>query len=149
MEKPSVTLRHDAAYLLSALLFLISVGDVVLAYVSPADPQTRQMSFVAAMLLMPFCIACAFKGGSTETLDESGIFVKKPFYSRKYPWSDILEVSVETIHIRGGTTPVFSLKVKNRKRPLELAYNKRSKVCITCYYGQPDEDKWGKPPTLM
>lgn len=41
-------------------------------------------------------------------------------------------------------TPEFSLRIKNRKLPLDIDYNKRSMACITSYYDQPDADKLGE-----
>jgi len=149
MEKPSVTLRHDEAYLLGGFMFIITVASVSLSYVVPSDQQSRQVTLVAAILEFFFCVACICWGASTETLNENGISIKRPFYRKQHAWSDVTRVSVEAMPSRGGKRPVFSLEIKNRRFPLEIAYTKRSMACITCYYGQPNQEKWGKPPMLM
>ena len=149
MEKPSVTLRHDEAYLLGGFMALITVAGFVLSRVVPADPSARKLSLVVAIIMMVFCSACFFWGGFEETLDEHGIFIKRPFYSKRYLWSDVTKVSIEVVQQYKSKGPEASLRIKKRKLPLSLAYTKRSMACITCYYGQPDEDQRGKPPMLI
>ena len=150
MEKPSVTLRHDEGYLLGGFMLLITVAGYVLSRVVPADLSLQKLSTVIAIILTVFCGVCFYWGGFTETLDENGIHIKRPFYSKQYSWCDVIKVSVEVVRkYKSPKTPEFSLKIKNCKAPLALDYTKRTMACISCYYGQPDEDKWGKPPMYM
>ena len=149
MEQPSVTLRHDTAYLLAGFMLILTAINLTLTYVMPADLESRQISLVVAVPMILCCVACIYWGASTETLNENGIYIKRPFYSKRYLWSDVIKVSIEVMPSRGGKTPEFSLRIQKRRFPLAIAYTKRSMACITCYYGQPDQDKWGKPPVLM
>ena len=149
MEKPSVTLRHDEAYLIAGFMFIITAVGVVLTFAVPAAQETRQLSLIIAAVLVVFCVALFFLGGCTETLDEHGIFIKRPFYSKQYPWSDVVKVTIDAVLSKGGKHPEFSLRIKKRRLPLTLSYTKGVMACITCYYGQPDQDKWGKPPMLL
>ena len=149
MEKPSVTLRHDEGYLLGGWLLIVTALIVALSHVVPADQQTRQTTLFVVIFTGVCSIACFSCGGFTETLDENGIHIKRPFYSKRYRWSDVMKVSVEVVQQYKGKGPEIAMKIKNRRLSLPLAYTQRSMACITCYYGQPDQDKWGKPPTLM
>lgn len=149
MKNPSVTLRHDEAHFLGGFMSLVTVAGFVLSRVLPADPFERRVSLVIAILMTVFCVACFFRGGFAETLDENGILIIRPFYSKRYFWNDVMKISVKVVQQYKAKGPVFTLRIKNRKLPLSLDYTKRTMVCITCYYGQPDEDQWGKPPMFM
>lgn len=150
MEKPSVTLRHDEGYLLGGILFILTALIIGMSTVVPIAQQTGQISVWIVVIPLVFCsIACFFWGSFTETLDENGISIKRPFCSKQYQWSDVTKVSIETVPSKGGKMPEYSLKIKNRRFALPIDYTKRTMACIICYYGQPDQDQWGKPPNLV
>ena len=150
MEKPSVTLRHDTYYLLGGFMLLMTVLLFVMSLVLPVAQQPGQPSVWWAVIPLLICsVACFWGGTFTETLDENGIYIKRPFYSQRYPWNDVTKVSIRVVQQYKCKGPEFSLSIKNRKMRLSLAYTKRAMSCITYYYGQPDEDHWGKPPSLM
>ena len=149
MEKPKVTLQHTEGYLLGGFMLLITVAGYALSRVQPADPFSRNLSTVIAIIMTVFGGACFYCGGFTETLDENGIHIKRPFYSKSYLWSDVVKVSVEVVQQYKSKGPQFSLRINNRRFSLPLEYTKRTMACITCYYGQPDEDLWGKPLIFM
>ena len=149
MEKPSVTLRHDEGYLLGGLLLIMTALVFGMSLVVPVAQQTGLISVWVVILLVLCSIACFFWGSFTETFDENGIFIKRPFCSKQYHWSDVTKVSIKAVPAKGGKMPEFSIEIKNRRFSLSIAYTKRTMACIIYYYGQPDRDQWGKPPMLM
>ena len=149
MEKPSATLKHDTTYFLGGFMLLITVIAFTLSRVMPAEQSERNLSLVIAIIMTIFSVVCFYYGGFSETLDESGILLKRPFHSKKYLWSDVEEVSIEVVQQYKQKGPQFSLRIKGRKMLLSIGYTKRTMACITCYYGQPERDQWGKPPIFM
>ena len=148
MEKPSVTLRYDTFYLVGGLMLLLAALIAGLASTS-VDQQSQRLSMVVAVLTAIFGVVCFLWGVSVTILNENGIFIKRPFYSKQYSWSDVEKVTIRWMPAKGGKRPEISLKIANRKTSLAIEYTKRTMACVTCYYGEPDLDKWGKPPVYM
>lgn len=86
------------------------------------------------------------RGRCSETLNECGITVKTAFSEKVFPWSAIR--SVEILPPGGKDLPKILLIVEGRKMALMIDYTKQTAHCVSCYYGKPDKDRWGKPPTV-
>lgn len=149
MKKPTVTIRHDASHLIGGFLFIITSAIVGLTFVKPADQESGLITYIVITLSYVCCAVCFFWGASSETLDENGIYLKRPFCSKQYLWSDVTNVSVKVVQQYRRKGPEFSLKITNRRFPLTLDYTKSCMVCISYYYGEPDQDKWGEPPVFL
>ena len=149
MEKPSVTLRHNEGCFLGVFLLTMTGLMVGLSFVIPEAQGSGDISIFVMVLMLICSVACFFWGTFTETLDETGILIKRPYFSKKYQWCDIEQISIVVVQRYKSKDPEFSLKIKNSRFSLSIAYTKRTMACITCYYGRPDQDQWGKPPILM
>ena len=145
MESPSVTLHYPEAKaaggafagigLLAAVLnMVLPNGDTVLGYV---------VAGVALVLAVVFF--CMAKG--SKTLDEEGICIRGIRSEKRFSWQSVERVTI--LPDRGKSfPPAIELRIAGQRGGLEIDYTKRTLACVLRYYGQPDADRWGKPPTM-
>ena len=143
MEKYSVTLKNAAGYLVGGTLVAVSAAcGLAAVFSATAD-------WVLSAVIAGGCLALAvfffYKAATEITLDETGIYIKTPFTKKHYSWTSVKQVSVA--RVARNDSPHYYLKTEKRK--IEIDYTKRTQLCILQYYGQPDCDKWGKPPQLL
>lgn len=143
MEKPSVTIQHKEAYAVSGILVTLAL------VISLLNDSTAEKGF-PGLLITVLCLLLAsfflFLGKSSERMDEKGIYIFTPFSAKQYHWDEISHVGI--LAPSGKDLPKVEIGLK-KGGILQLDYTKRSLSCVRCYYGEPDWDKYGKPPSIF
>lgn len=137
MDPSSATIRHPEGYLIGSLL-IVSLLPVMIPPVRVLGFLDRAV-FVALGLMGLYGLYRAF---SWERLDETGIFLKRPFFRRQYAWEQVRIVSLVPVNTgHGGRAPQLRLVLTDRR--IRLRCTKDSLAVIRSFYGEPDEDLWG------
>ncbi|MBQ7231589.1 MAG: hypothetical protein IJX04_11935 [Oscillospiraceae bacterium] len=163
MKKPTVTIKHPEAFYMGGALVMFSLVAVIPNIAAPPEEPLYGWMLVAVLLV--FGLIILGFGETTETIDEKGICIKGLLKKRRYAWADIAEVGVARVR---GTRPVaahhpevyVTLRggmprraagemwlTRNVHTGLVLPYTRGVWDCIRHYYGEPDFDEWGQPPT--
>lgn len=138
MSSCPVTIRHPEGYVLG-LLLPISLLPVLV------EP-------VHTLSLFEILLFCAlgvtglyglYRAASWEQLDETGILVKRPFFSKGYLWPEIQKVQLVPLRTTRGQFPQFLITLPDRSTPLRLRCTGTTLDAIRSWYGEPDEDLWG------
>lgn len=163
MEKPSVTIRYTFVLWICLIALAVCLATGIPAIVNAPSGERSTLSLVVVCLSF-FCLVGIGSGLQKEILDETGVRTELLFWSWGCPWSEVLEVSIVKIPsnramgdipwiyitVPGGTpyhTAKMRWRAKNMLTGYMLGYRKDILACIHFYYGQPDIDEWGKPPT--
>lgn len=134
-----VILTHPEGYILGLLL---PIG-LLPVWVEPVHPLG-----IGEILL--FCalgvtgLYGLFRAASWERLEQSGIFLKRPFFKKQYAWSDIQKVQLVPRSTSRGRFPQFLITLPDRSAPVRLRCSKEALAAIQNWYGEPDEDLWGR-----
>ena len=143
MEKPSVTIQHKEAYAVSGVLV------VLVLFISFLNDATAEKGFLG-LLIPVLCLLLAvfflFLGRSSERMDEKGIYICTPFSTKQYHWDELSHVGI--LAPSGKDLAKIEIGLKKGKI-LQLDYTKRTLSCVCYYYGEPDWDKYGKPPSIF
>ena len=142
MEKPAVTIEHKEAYAVFGVMIFMFLAIVALNCVT-ADSSL--MGFVIAALCLAVAGLFLFMAKCSETIDENGIRIRTAFSEKQYSWDDVQSVGIAKPS--GKDLPKIEIKV--HQSVLFVNYTKRSFSCIRYYYGEPDWDKYGKPPLIF
>lgn len=165
MEKPTVTFQEKAGcYLLGGAALVFSLIMLIPTASAPEDEKIYGWIF-AAIVFVCGIVVLGF-ADSKYTIDENGIYYKGFSKEYRYPWTDVIEVGVAKVHnsrgigayhpeiwitLKGGTpyrAGRGSWIVRNLNTGIQLPYQRKLWDCIGYYYGAPDFDEWGKPPTV-
>lgn len=159
MKKPTVTIRRPAYCALGGVMIVLSLIGIFPAISAPTGEKLTIwmcMGWLFAIGLIYFVLSRA-----AEIIDENGIYFKGVFKKNRLAWSDIIEVGVAKLP--GTNRPVICITVKGGKSGQAvgrmwhrsnasagycLPYRRKVWDCIRHYYGEPDFDEWGKPPTV-
>ena len=141
MGNCSVTLEHTQGYVAGGLMTMMAI---LVGCFSPSE-------LFLTILIMGCCVfvamLCFLKAASKETLDETGIYLKTSFAQKHYPWASVEQIVLAKVSRKD--IPHYYISIKGRRTKIAIDYTKRSQMCISRYYGQPDCDKWRKPPELL
>lgn len=147
MEKPSVTIRHKEGYAAAGLFF---GGAVLIVFLNtvllPERLEDQVLGYAIAAMAAVLAVVFLLWARCTETIDENGIGIKRPFWWYRYPWDAVQRVGI--IPPPGKDLPKIEIRVAGRRSALLIDYTKRTAACVRHYYGEPDFDKWGKTPTI-
>lgn len=147
MNNPSVTIVRKEGYATAAVSFGMAV---LIAFLNTVMPSAKRdewiLGYAIAAIAVVLAVAFLLWARCTETIDENGICIRRPFSQNRYPWDAVQRVGI--IPPPGKDFPKIEIRVADRRSPLLTDYTKRSLACIRHYYGQPDFDEWGQPPTI-
>lgn len=132
-----VKLTHPEGYILG-LLLPVSLLPVV---VEPV----HTLSFWDILLFCSLGIVGIFglyRAASWEQLDEAGIAVKRPFSRKLYPWTQVQKIRLVPFSTTRGRYPRFLITLPSRTIPIRCT--KASLAAVERWYGEPDEDNWGR-----
>lgn len=164
MEKPSVTIKHSGYYLIGGYLLVLSLLPLLIVGTRPEEE--KWMGWLAVGLCLAAALGMLLWGATVDTIDERGISRTSMFGHRCWAWSEIAEIgvarvpdhkSINSFHpeicitAKGGWLRRIAgkqWKIRNLRTGLTLEYEKKTWDCIRHYYGTPDFDEWGKPPTV-
>lgn len=141
MREVSVTLRHPEGYALGGLVTMTDLFIGSSAFFRPlAGIELAIIGTSALAALWGF-----YRAASWERLDQTGIFLKRPFFQHQYTWAQVQSVRIVPMDNGNGMkTPRLQFTVPGRSTPLNLACTKRSLAAVQSWYGTPDEDLWGR-----
>lgn len=160
MEKPSVTINYTAALWLGGILLALAV---VMGIVE--IPAKGLDGWLLAALMAVLGLLLLWVGTQKEIIDETGIRTQGLFRTRGCAWPEILEVGVASQRHRSGKghypqifvtgpggvprkTAGKTWILRNLFSGFLFDYRKGIWDCILHYYGEPDFDEWGQPPTV-
>ena len=144
MEKTSVTLTHKEGYLVTGLTFGGALLAIVLNTVMPSPQQDeRVLGYVIAAIAVVIGVVFLFVARRSEILDEGGITIRGVSKVKHYGWNEIGKVAV--IPPQGKDLPKLRFWTVDGQHIAYIDYTKRTLACVHAYYGEPDEDRWGKP----
>ena len=147
MEKTSVTLTHREGYLVTGLTFGGALLAIVLNTVMPsAQRDERILAYVIAAIAVVIGVVFFFIARCSETLDESGITLRRFSKVKCYDWNKIGKVSI--LPPQGKDLPKIRFRTVDGAHIAYIDYTKRTLACVRAYYGEPDVDHWGKPPAV-
>lgn len=142
MEKPAVTMEHKEAYAtFGAMTFLF----LVIVALNCVTADCSLIGFAIAALCLAVAGLFLFMAKCSETMDENGIRIHTPFSEKQYSWDDVQSVGIA----KPSSKDLPKIEIKVDKSVLYIDYTKRSRSCIHYYYGEPDWDKYGKPPSIF
>lgn len=144
MEKPSVTIQHKEAFAVSGISLLLSLISGFLIWSMGENQLPGLLVPVVGLLLSAFFL---FFGKCSERIDETGICICTPFSVKQYSWDQVLSVGI--LGPSGKDMPKILFKIKNGGAALRIDYTKKTFSCVCYYYGKPDWDKYGKPPSIL
>lgn len=137
MYPSTVTIRHPEGYILSSLLLL----SLLPVWVEPV----RALDFFDILVFASLGLAGLFglyRAFSWERLDETGIFLRRPFWKKQYSWAQVRIVSLVPVNTgHGGRAPQLRLVLTDRR--IRLRCTKESLAVIRSFHGEIDEDLWG------
>lgn len=142
MEKPSVTIQHKEAYAAGGLLCVLSLVIGLLNW--SANENTFPGVLIPGLGLL-LALLFFFFGNCSEKLDENGICICTPFSEKQAAWDQVVCVGI--LAPSGKDVPKIEFTLKNHSIPYQIQYTKRTLSCVRHYYGEPDWDKYGKPPS--
>ena len=128
---------------ISAILLMAFVLNMVLP---SAQRDERILGYVIAAIAVVIGVAFLFVARRSDTLDESGITIRCSTKEKRYDWSEIGKVSV--VPPQGKDLPKLRFWTTDGQHIAYIDYTKRTLACVRAYYGEPDEDCWGKPPAV-
>ena len=147
MEKTSVTLTHREGYLVTGLTFGGALLAIVLNTVMPsAQRDERVLGYVIAAIAVVIGVVFLFEARRSESLDEGGITIRSSSKVKHYGWDEIGKVGV--IAPQCKDLPKLRFWTADGQHIAYIDYTKRTLACVRAYYGEPDEDRWGKPPAV-
>lgn len=137
MHPSAVTLRHPEGYVISSGL-IVSLLPVLI-------PPVRALGFFDRAVFAAFGLLGLYglyRAFSWERLDETGIFLSRPFWRRQYSWEQVRIVSLVPVNTgHGGRAPQLRLVLTDRR--IRLRCTKESLAVIRSFHGELDEDLWG------
>lgn len=146
MKPYTVTMQHWEGYLCGGLFLLVGL---VVGCSALLRPLTGMEIFILCLCALLAAVSF-FRGASWERLDENGICTKNPFRKTLYPWDTVSHVGIILAdNGRGSLFPRIRVQIRSRKWPVHFLYTKGTLAAIRLYYGEPDEDQWGRPPDLL
>lgn len=165
MKKPTVTIQDAAAaYLAGGALLVFSLVMLIPAISAPQDEKI--FGWIMAVILFVCGLVALAVADSKYVIDENGIYYKGFSKEYRYPWTDIIELGIAKtqggnrtgaphpeiwITLKGGTPRQevgHMWLISNLNTCLQLPYRRKVWDCIRHYYGEPNFDEWGKPPTM-
>ena len=147
MEKISVAIQHKEGCAVSVVAFVGAALAFVLNTVLPsAQRDERILGYVIAAVAVVIGVAFLFVARRSDTLDESGITIRCSTKEKRYDWSEIGKVSV--VPPQGKDLPKLRFWTMDGQHIAYIDYTKRTLACVRAYYGEPDEDCWGKLPAV-
>lgn len=144
MEKPSVVIQHKEAYGLSGLLGLMAL---IMGILNFATGEMTVFEWLLPLLPIVLAVFFLFYAKCSEKIGEDGICIQTPFSKKQYAWHQIECVGIEAPS--GKDMPKIVFAVTNCTVPVRMQYTKSVLSCVQYYYGEPDWDKYGKPPSVF
>lgn len=145
MENPSVTLHYREANAAGGILVVIGLLAAVLNTVLPSGNAILGYVIAGIALVLAVVFFCMAKG--SKTLDQDGICIRGIRSKKRFSWQSVERVTI--LPDRGKSfPPAIELRIAGQRGALEIDYTRRTLACVLRYYGQPDADQWGKPPTM-
>lgn len=150
MEKPSVTLTYPAASALGLLSGGFTVFFVFMMTVSQEPVEDEVFLWGSVLLFVLVSVFSFLMAASSQTLDEHGLRIKTPLFTKQFAWADVKRVELrEQYGRRGSRHPELTMDLSGWLPGWPMDYTKRVMSCIRYYYGEPDFDNWGEPPVLF
>ena len=164
MEKPSVTIKHSGYYLIGGYALVLMLLPVFA--LRNLSAEEKLLGWIAVAVLLAGCLYLLLSGATVEVIDEHGYYRKTVLGERRYAWSEIIEIGVARVPYRRSSSSYYpeiyltvkggwlrriagtDWKIRNLRTGFTLEYTRKTWDCIGYYYGAPDFDEWGKPPTL-
>lgn len=148
MEKPSVTQTYQEWLALGLICSGFAAFFLFMNAISPSFSDSPVMLWVAVGAIGAFAALCFLVAASSTTFDEHGICFKSPLFTKQFTWSDVKFVELRKDRSRNGSyVPLLTMDLKGWVPGWPISYTKRIMTCIRYYYGEPNIDTWGKPPT--
>ena len=149
MEKPSVTITYQGFLALGLVCGGFAAFLLFMNAISPGFSDDPVMLWVMVGAAVLFAVLCFLVAASSTTFDEQGIRFRSPLFTKQFAWSDVQFVALRKERTRnGGYAPLLTMDLKGWLPGWPISYTKRIMACIRCYYGEPNIDTWGKPPTM-
>ena len=138
-EKPSID--GTPAAKLCTTISCIMIAIVILLYVFGGD-KMDEGRLGASIVMVPGSIFLFLMGRCVIILDENGCYQKTLLREKRYAWSDVVSVGIETIEESELTTYAY-VRIKLRDgQSITVAYNRAVDRCIRYYYGRYDYDHY-------
>ena len=149
MEGPSVTITYQEGLALGLICSGVAAFLVFMNAISSIFSDNPVMLWVVVGIAGTVAVLCLLVAASSTTFDEHGIRFKTPLFTKQFAWSDVKFVELRVDHGRnGGEVPLLTMDIKGWIPGWPVSYTKRIMACIRCYYGEPNIDTWGRPPTM-